>query len=146
MLSFGPISSLFDIATFLFLYYVLCPVAVRRNDLSEPYGSGTAAAICGAVPDGVVSGIHVDTGADFTFPAHAQDSLLAKQTVAACNVYHLGGNRPVYRHYLYQGGSAVRLDRAAPLVLQFLLIVALLYMLLTTMVKVFYQKKYRELI
>ena len=28
----------------------------------------------------------------------------------------------------------------------FLLIVALLYMLLTTMVKVFYQKKYRELI
>lgn len=26
MLSFGPISSLFDIATFLFLYYVLCPI------------------------------------------------------------------------------------------------------------------------
>lgn len=26
MLSFGPISSLFDIATFLFLYYVLCPM------------------------------------------------------------------------------------------------------------------------
>ena len=83
MLSFGPISSLFDIATFLFLYYVLCPAAVRRNDLSEPYGSGTAAAVCGAVPDGVVSGIHVDTGADSAFPAHAQDSLLAKQTVAA---------------------------------------------------------------
>ena len=25
MLSFGPISSLFDIVTFLFLYYFLCP-------------------------------------------------------------------------------------------------------------------------
>ncbi|WP_219686439.1 hypothetical protein, partial [Clostridioides difficile] len=26
MLSFGPISSLFDIVTFLFLYYFLCPM------------------------------------------------------------------------------------------------------------------------
>ena len=33
MLSFGPISSLFDIMTFLFLYYFLCP-ALKKRDFS----------------------------------------------------------------------------------------------------------------
>lgn len=39
MLHFGPISSLFDIVTFLFLYYVLCPAmcgGMTYYDLTEP--------------------------------------------------------------------------------------------------------------
>lgn len=48
MLCFGPVSSLFDLLTFFFLYYVLCPAATGGalyTDLSDPAGRIQYAAI-----------------------------------------------------------------------------------------------------
>ena len=74
MLSFGPISSAVRHSDLPVPLLCSLPHAVRRNDLSAPHRSCLAAAVCGAVPDRVVFGIHVDAGADFAFPAHPQAS------------------------------------------------------------------------
>lgn len=68
MMSFGPISSLFDIATFLFLLPV--SHAVRMGNLSEAYRSCLTASVCVTVPNGMVFGVHVDAGADPAFSAN----------------------------------------------------------------------------
>ncbi len=88
--------------------------AVWRSNLPEYYRS--LASVCVTVPDGVVFGIHVDTGADPAFSADSQSSFYAEQVIYACDLHNAGRNRCLYSHYLYQRCIAVRPDDAAALV------------------------------
>ena len=146
MLSFGPISSLFDIATFLFLYYVLCPM------------------LCG----GMTYLYLTDPALRLQYVALFQTGWFLESMWTQVLILHFLRTRkipfvqsrpsaPVMCITL--GGIAaftgITFTRAAALFgltelphryFGFLLLAALLYMLLTTVVKVFYQKKYHELI
>lgn len=146
MLSFGPISSLFDIATFLFLYYVLCPM------------------LCGGM-----TYLHLaDPALRLQYVALFQTGWFLESMWTQVLILHFLRTRklpflqsrpslPVMCTTL--AGIAlftgITFTRTAALFgltelphwyFGFLLIVVLLYMLLTTVVKAFYQKKYRELI
>ena len=146
MLSFGPISSLFDIATFLFLYYVLCPM------------------LCGGM-----TYLHLaDPALQLQYVALFQTGWFLESMWTQVLILHFLRTRklpflqsrpslPVMCTTL--AGIAlftgITFTRTAALFgltelphwyFGFLLIVVLLYMLLTTVVKAFYQKKYRELI
>ena len=130
---------------FVFVLYSL-PDAVRRSGISKPYRFCNAAAIYISVSDGMVFGVHVDTGIDSAFPAYTKDSLCAEQTICTGDLHYPCGYHCIYRNYLYQGAAFFGLTHLPFWYFIFLLIVALLYMLLTTVVKAFYQKKYHELI
>ena len=146
MLSFGPISSLFDIATFLFLYYVLCPM------------------LCGGV-----TYLHLtDPALQLQYVALFQTGWFLESMWTQVLILHFLRTRKI--PFLQSRPSlpvicttlagialftGIPFTKAASLFgltelphwyFGFLLIVALLYMLLTTVVKAFYQKKYRELI
>ena len=82
----------------------------------------------------------MDTGVDFAFPAYTKDSLCAKQTIWT------GGIIAFTAITFTKGAAFFGLMHLPFWYFVFLLIVALLYMLLTTVVKAFYQKKYHELI
>ena len=110
---------------------------MRRSDVSKSYRFCNAAAIYIPVPDGVVFGVHVDTGVDFAFPAYTKDSL--------CCIT-LAGIIAFTAITFTKGAAFFGLTHLPFWYFVFLLIVALLYMLLTTVVKAFYQKKYHELI
>ena len=115
---------------------------MRRSDVSKPYRFCNADAIYSSVSDGVVFGVHVDTGIDSAFPAHTKDSLCAKQTICIT----LAGIIAFTAITFTKGAAFFGLTHLPFWYFVFLLIVALLYMLLTTVVKAFYQKKYHELI
>ena len=146
MLSFGPISSLFDIATFLFLYYVLCPM------------------LCGGM-----TYLHLtDPALQLQYVALFQTGWFLESMWTQVLILHFLRTRKI--PFLQSRPSfpvmcttltgialftGITFTKAASLFgltelphwyFGFLLIVALLYMLLTTVVKAFYQKKYRELI
>ena len=146
MLSFGPISSLFDIATFLFLYYVLCPM------------------LCGGM-----TYLHLtDPALQLQYVALFQTGWFLESMWTQVLILHFLRTRKI--PFLQSRPSApvmcttltgialftgITFTKAASLFgltelphwyFGFLLIVALLYMLLTTVVKAFYQEKYRELI
>ncbi len=146
MLSFGPISSLFDIATFLFLYFVLCPM------------------LCGGA-----TYLHLtDPALRLQYVALFQTGWFLESMWTQVLILHFLRTRKI--PFVQSRPSApvicitlagivaftgIPFTRAASLFgltklpcwyFGFLLIVALLYMLLTTVVKAFYQKKYRELI
>ncbi len=146
MLSFGPISSLFDIATFLFLYYVLCPM------------------LCGGM-----TYLHLtDPALRLQYMALFQTGWFLESMWTQVLILHFLRTRKI--PFLQSRPSlpvmcttlagialftGIPFTKAASLFgltelphryFGFLLIVALVYMLLTTVVKAFYQKKYRELI
>ena len=89
---------------------------MRRSDVSKPYRFCNADAIYSSVSDGVVFGVHVDTGVDFAFPAYTKDSLCAKQTICTGDLHYPCGYHCFYRNYLYQGGGIFRPDAFAILV------------------------------
>ena len=146
MLSFGPISSLFDIVTFLFLYFFLCPM------------------LCG----GVTYQHLTDPGLRLQYVALFQTGWFLESMWTQVLILHFLRTRKI--PFVQSRPSApvicitfagivaftgITFTRAGLLFgltelpqwyFRFLLVVALLYMLLTTVVKVFYQKKYRELI
>lgn len=88
----------------------------------------------------------MDTGIDSAFPAHTKDSLCAKQTSAPVICITLAGIIAFTAITFTKGAAFFGLTHLPFWYFIFLLIVALLYMLLTTVVKAFYQKKYHELI
>ena len=108
MLSFGPISSLF----------VLFPMsdAVWRGYLSAAYRSFPATSVCSSVSDGMVFGIYVDTGFDFTFSANLQDSFFPEQGICTSNFYYSSGDYCFYFPYLCWWCVVVRTDEITPLV------------------------------
>lgn len=146
MLFFGPISSLFDIATFLFLYYFLCPM------------------LCG----GTTYLSLIDPAVQLQYVSLFQTGWFLESMWTQVLILHFlrtnklpfVQSRPsasvicitlagivAFTAITYTGAAALfGLTKLPVWYFLFLLIVALLYMLLTTVAKYFYQKKYHDLI
>lgn len=146
MLSFGPISSLFDIATFLFLYYFLCPM------------------LCGGATylnliDPALRLHYVSVFQTGWFLESMWTQVLILHFLRTHKVPFAQSRPSVPVICITLAGivvfTAITFTSSALLFgltklpfgyFVFLLIVVLLYMLLTTVAKYFYQKKYHELI
>ena len=115
MLSFGPISSVFDIPVFVLR---AVPGALRRCDLPPPDRPGCAVALCCPVPDRVVFGVHVDAGAHPALFTHPPHPLCAEPPLCPGDGHHPCGYHGLYRTYFYQRRRAFRSDAAPPLVLR----------------------------
>ena len=146
MLFFGPISSLFDIVTFLFLYYILCPV------------------LCG----GATYLNIVDPVMQSQYVALFQTGWFLESMWTQVLILHFLRTRKI--PFVQSSPSipvvcttfvgiiaftALTFTKSAGVIglmklpiryFLFLFVVVLLYMLLTTVVKIVYQKKYHELI
>lgn len=145
MLTFGPISSLFDIITFIFLYYVLCPF------------------ICGGIftqlNDSILCMHYIALFQTGWFLESMWTQVLILHFLRTRKIPFIQSKPSIPVIITTITGimafTAVTFTQAAPFFgltqlpywyFLYLLIIVILYMLLTTIVKVFYQKKYRELI
>ena len=146
MLFFGPISSLFDVVTFLFLYYILCPM------------------LCGGatylnIADPVIQSQYVALFQTGWFLESMWTQVLILHFLRTRKIPFVQSSPSVpvicttfAGIIVFTGISFTRsaavfgLTRLPIRYFGFLFAVALLYMLLTTVVKTLYQKKYHELI
>lgn len=146
MLFFGPISSLFDIVTFLFLYYILCPM------------------LCGGATylnmvDPVMQSQYVALFQTGWFLESMWTQVLILHFLRTRKIPFVQSSPSIPVICTTLAGiiafTAITFTRSAAVFgltklpvryFLFLFVVALLYMLLTTVVKTFYQKKYHELI
>ena len=146
MLSFGPISSLFDIGTFLFLYYVLCPMLCGGGtylELTDPNLRLQYVALfqTGWFLESMWTQVLI-----LHFLRTRKIPFVQSRPSAPVMCITLGGIA-AFTGITFTGAAALfGLTELPRWYFGFLLLVALLYMLLTTVVKAFYQKKYRELI
>ena len=146
MLSFGPISSLFDIVTFLFLYYFLCPMlcgGATYLNLTDPalrlqyvYFFQTGWFLESMWTQLLI--LHFLRTRRIPFVQSRPSAPVISITLAGIVAFTA--------ITFTKGASLFGLTKLPLWYFVFLLIVALLYMLLTTVVKTFYQKKYYELI
>ena len=146
MLSFGPISSLFDIVTFLFLYYFLCPMlcgGATYLNLTDPalrlqyvYFFQTGWFLESMWTQVLI--LHFLRTRRIPFVQSRPSAPVISITLAGIVAFTA--------ITFTKGASLFGLTKLPLWYFVFLLIVALLYMLLTTVVKTFYQKKYYELI
>ena len=146
MLSFGPISSLFDIATFLFLYYVLCPAffgGATYLNLTDPVMKGKYVAL-------FQTGWFLESMWTQVLILHFLRTrkipfIQSSPSVPVMTVTLLG--IVLFTVITFTPAAGIfGLTRLPLWYFLFLFVVVLLYMLLTTVVKTFYQKKYHELI
>lgn len=146
MLFFGPISSLFDIVTFLFLYYILCPMlcgGVTYLNLADPVMQSQYVALfqTGWFLESMwtqVLILHFLRTRKIPFVQSSPSVPVICTTIAGIIVF---------TGITFTRSAAVfGLTRLPIRYFGFLFAVALLYMLLTTVVKTSYQKKYHELI
>ena len=146
MLFFGPISSLFDVVTFLFLYYILCPM------------------LCGGatylnIADPVIQSQYVALFQTGWFLESMWTQVLILHFLRTRKIPFMQSSPSVpvicttlagiiaFTGITFTRSAAIfGLTRLPVRYFLFLFIVALLYMLLTTVVKTLYQKKYHELI
>ena len=145
MLSFGPISSLFDIVTFLFLYYFLCP-ALSEGQLTCSLPILPEASVRCFIPNRLVFGVHVDTGFDPAFPRSAKIPFLQSRASAPVISITLVGILAFTAFTFTSGASLFALTKLPLWYFAFLLLVAFFYMLLSSVTKYFYKNKYQELI
>ena len=146
MLFFGSISSLFDIVTFLFLYYVLCPMlcgGATYLNLADPVMQSQYVALfqTGWFLESMwtqVLILHFLRTRKIPFVQSSPSVPVICTTLAGIIVF---------TGITFTRSAAVfGLTRLPVRYFGFLFAVALLYMLLTTVVKTLYQKKYHELI
>ena len=146
MLSFGPISSLFDIVTFLFLYYFLCPMLCG----GATYLNLTDPALRLQYVSFFQTGWFLESMWTQVLILHflrtRRIPFVQSRPSAPVICITLAGIVAFTAITFTKGASLFGLTKLPLWYLVFLLIVALLYMLLTTVVKTFYQKKYHELI
>ena len=146
MLSFGPISSLFDIVTFLFLYYFLCPMLCG----GATYLNLTVPALRLQYVSFFQTGWFLESMWTQVLILHFLRTRRIPFVQSRASVpvicITLAGIVAFTAITFTKGASLFGLTKLPLWYLVFLLIVALLYMLLTTVVKTFYQKKYHELI
>lgn len=146
MLSFGPISSLFDIVSFLFLYFVLCP------------------ALCGGatylrLQDSVLQLRYVSVFQTGWFLESMWTQVLILHFLRTRRIPFLQSwpSAPVacitlagivtFTAITFTRGAALfGLTKLPPVYFTFLLLVVVCYMMLTTIAKSVYQKKCHELI
>ena len=146
MLSFGSISSVFDIATFLFLYYVLCPVlcgGVTYLHLTDPAMQLHYVALfqTGWFLESMWTQVLI-----LHFLRTRRIPFVQSRPSAPVMVTTLAGIVVFTGLTFTKGGGLFGLTRLPLWYFGFLLVVALAYMLLTTVVKTFYQKKHHQLI
>ena len=146
MLSFGPISSLFDIVTFLFLYYFLCPMLCG----GATYLNLTDPALRLQYVSFFQTGWFLESMWTQVLILHFLRTRRIPFVQSRASVpvicITLAGIVAFTAITFTEGASLFGLTKLPLWYFVFLLIVALLYMLLTTVVKTFYQKKYHELI
>ena len=146
MLFFGPISSLFDIVTFLFLYYILCPMlcgGVTYLNMADPVMQSQYVALfqTGWFLESMwtqVLILHFLRTRKIPFVQSSPSVPVICTTLAGIIVFT--------GITFTRSATIFGLTKLPVRYFLFLLIVALLYMLLTTVVKTLYQKKYHELI
>ncbi len=146
MLSFGPISSLFDIVTFLFLYFFLCPMlcgGVTYQHLTDPSLQLQYVALfqTGWFLESMWTQVLI-----LHFLRTRKIPFVQSRPSAPVICITFAGIVAFTGITFTRAGLLFGLTELPQWYFRFLLVVALLYMLLTTVVKVFYQKKYRELI
>ena len=146
MLSFGPISSLFDIMTFLFLYYFLCPMlcgGATYLNLTDPALRLQYVSLfqTGWFLESMWTQVLI-----LHFLRTRRIPFVQSRPSAPVICITLAGIAAFTAITFTKGASLFSLTKLPLWYFAFLLIVALLYMLLTTVVKTFYQKKYHELI
>lgn len=146
MLSFGPISSLFDIVTFLFLYYFLCPMLCG----GETYLNITNPALQLQYVSFFQTGWFLESMWTQVLILHflrtCRIPFVQSRPSAPVICITLTGIVAFTAITFTKGVSLFGLTKLPLWYFVFLLIVALFYMLLTTVIKTFYQKKYHELI
>lgn len=146
MLSFGPISSLFDIATFLFLYYFLCPMICGGATYTNIADSALQLQYISLFQTGwflesmwtQVLILHFLRTPKVPFLQSSPSMLVVCITLTGIIAFT--------RITFTDAAALFGLTKLPLWYFAFLLVVALLYMLLTTVAKHFYQKTYHELI
>ena len=146
MLFFGPISSLFDIVTFLFLYYILCPLLCGGTtylNMVDPVMQSQYVALfqTGWFLESMwtqVLILHFLRTRKIPFVQSSPSIPVVCTTFAGIIVFTL--------LTFTKSAGIVGLTKLPIMYFLFLFVIVLLYMLLTTVVKIVYQKKYHELI
>lgn len=146
MLFFGPISSLFDIVTFLFLYYILCPVlcgGATYLNIVDPVMQSQYVALfqTGWFLESMwtqVLILHFLRTRKIPFVQSSPSIPVVCTTFAGIIVFT--------SLTFTKSAGIVGLTKLPIMYFLFLFVIVLLYMLLTTVVKIVYQKKYHELI
>ena len=145
MLIFGPISSLFDIITFVFLYYVLCPFVcgalftqLNDNEMCMRYISLFQT---GWFLESMWTQVLI-----LHFLRTRKIPFIQSKPSMPVMVITITGIITFTALTFTYAASFIGLTQLPHWYFLYLLIVVILYMLLTTIVKVFYQKKYHELI
>ena len=146
MLFFGPISSIFDIATFLFLYYILCPLLCGDTtylNMVDPVMQSQYVALfqTGWFLESMwtqVLILHFLRTRKIPFVQSSPSIPVVCTTFAGIIVFT--------SLTFTKSAGVIGLTKLPIMYFLFLFVVVLLYMLLTTVVKTVYQKKYHELI
>ena len=146
MLFFGPISSLFDIVTFLFLYYILCPMlcgGVTYLNIADPVIQSQYVAL-------FQTGWFLESMWTQVLILHFLRTRKIPFVQSSPSIPVIGTTLAgiiTFTALTFTKSAAVfGLTKLPIRYFLFLFVVALLYMLLTTVVKTVYQKKYHELI
>lgn len=146
MLFFGPISSIFDIVTFLFLYYILCPLLCGGTtylNMVDPVMQSQYVALfqTGWFLESMwtqVLILHFLRTRKIPFVQSSPSIPVVCATFAGIIVFT--------SLTFTKSAGVIGLTKLPIMYFLFLFVVVLLYMLLTTVVKTVYQKKYHELI
>ena len=146
MLFFGPISSIFDIVTFLFLYYILCPLLCGGTtylNMVDPVMQSQYVALfqTGWFLESMwtqVLILHFLRTRKIPFVQSSPSIPVVCTTCAGIIVFT--------SLTFTKSAGVIGLTKLPIMYFLFLFVVVLLYMLLTTVVKTVYQKKYHELI
>ena len=146
MLFFGPISSLFDIVTFLFLYYILCPLLCGGTtylNMVDPVMQSQYVALfqTGWFLESMwtqVLILHFLRTRKIPFVQSSPSIPVVCTTFAGIIVFT--------SLTFTKSAGVIGLTKLPIMYFLFLFVVVLLYMLLTTVVKNVYQKKYHGLI
>ena len=146
MLYFGPISSLFDIVAFLFLYYILCPMlcgGATYLNLTDPTLRLQYISLfqTGWFLESMWTQVLI-----LHFLRTSKVPFLQSRPSKPVICITLAGIIAFTAITFTSCASLFGLTRLPLWYFSFLLMIAITYMLLTTMVKYFYQKKYHELI
>ena len=146
MLFFGPISSIFDIVTFLFLYYILCPLLCGDTtylNMVDPVMQSQYVALfqTGWFLESMwtqVLILHFLRTRKIPFVQSSPSIPVVCTTLAGIIAFTA--------LTFTKSAGIIGLTKLPIMYFLFLFVVVLLYMLLTTVVKNVYQKKYHELI
>ena len=146
MLFFGPISSLFDIVTFLFLYYMLCPLlcgGATYLNIADPVMQSQYVSL-------FQTGWFLESMWTQVLILHFLRTRKIPFVQSSPSIPVIGttfaGIIAFTALTFTQSAGMIGLTKLPIRYFLFLFVVVLLYMLLTTVVKTVYQKKYHELI